>query len=56
MTIALRMDAGRSTLSINGVTAPLRDSQDEAIAWRCIKLALFDKHPEYAIGKLLRAS
>lgn len=56
MQISFKMDAGRSTLSINGITAPLRDSEDEATAWKVIKLALFAKHPQYSIAKLLRST
>lgn len=56
MQISLNLNAGRSTLTINGITAPLRDSEDVTTAWKVIKAALFAKHPQYSIAKLLRAS
>lgn len=54
MKIVFSLNAGRCTLSIQGVTAPLRDEQDVQIAWKVVKLALFAKHPQYEIVQLLK--
>ena len=56
MTITLSLSAGSSRLTLNGVSAELQSKEQVELGWKIIKAAIFSKHPEYDINKLLRSA